>query len=73
LTLRGPVCFWDDFAVSRCCRWDSPAGRESDAASGNIGVILNVYEFSTPAEKQILIQAFEKGQNQGLVNALGKM
>lgn len=39
----------------------------------NIGVTLNIYEFSTPADKQILIQAYEKGQNQGLTNALSKM
>jgi hypothetical protein len=39
----------------------------------NIGVTLNIYEFSTPSDRQILIQAFEKGQNQGLVNALQKM
>ena len=37
------------------------------------GVTLNIYEFSTPADKQILVQAFAKGQNQGLVNALQKM
>jgi len=39
----------------------------------NIGVTLNIYEFSTPADRQVLVQAFEKGQNQGLVNALQKM
>jgi hypothetical protein len=39
----------------------------------NIGVTLNIYEFSTPADRVALIQAFEKGQNQGLVNALQKM
>jgi hypothetical protein len=39
----------------------------------NIGVTLNIYEFSTPADKAILVQAYEKGQNQGLVNALQKM
>jgi hypothetical protein len=39
----------------------------------NIGVSLNIYEFSTPADKQILVQAYEKGQNQGLVNALQRM
>jgi hypothetical protein len=39
----------------------------------NIGVTLNIYEFSTQADKQILIQAYQKGQNQGLVNALQKM
>ena len=39
----------------------------------NIGVTLNIYEFSTPADRQILVQAYEKGQNQGLVNALQRM
>jgi len=36
-------------------------------------VTLIIYEFSTPADRQVLVQAFEKGQNQGLVNALTKM
>jgi hypothetical protein len=39
----------------------------------SIGVTLNIYEFSTPADRQILVQAYQKGQNQGLVNALQKM
>src|SRR5580698_7372331 len=39
----------------------------------NIGISLNIYEFSTPADRVNLIQAFEKGQNQGLVNALSRM
>jgi hypothetical protein len=39
----------------------------------SIGVTLNIYEFSTPADRVTLVQAFEKGQNQGLVNALSKM
>ncbi|MBV8812577.1 MAG: hypothetical protein JO033_28220 [Acidobacteriaceae bacterium] len=39
----------------------------------SIGVTLNIYEFSTPADRQLLVQAFEKGQNQGLVNALQRM
>jgi hypothetical protein len=38
-----------------------------------IGITLNIYEFSTPADKQILVEAFGKAQNQGLVNALQKM
>jgi hypothetical protein len=38
-----------------------------------IGVTLNIYEFSTPADKQVLVQAYDKSQNQGLVNALQKM
>ena len=39
----------------------------------NIGVTLNIYEFSTPADRVTLLQSYEKGQNQGLVNALQKM
>jgi hypothetical protein len=42
-------------------------------AGQNIGVSLLIYEFSTPADKAILVQAYEKGQNQGLSNALQKM
>jgi hypothetical protein len=38
-----------------------------------IGITLNIYEFSTPAEKQMLVEAFDKGKNQGLINALSKM
>jgi hypothetical protein len=39
----------------------------------NIGVTLNIYQFSTPADKQVLVQAFDQAQNKGLVNALKKM
>jgi hypothetical protein len=39
----------------------------------NIGVTLNIYEFSTPQDRVNLVQAFEKGQNQGLTTALSKM
>jgi hypothetical protein len=36
-------------------------------------VKVTIYEFSTPEDKQVLVDAFKKGQNQGLVNALTKM
>ncbi len=39
----------------------------------SIGVTLNIYEYSTPADRVNLVQAFEKGQNQGLTTALSKM
>jgi hypothetical protein len=39
----------------------------------NIGVTLNIYEYSTPADRVILVQAFDKGKNPGLVTALQKM
>ncbi|MGB9245999.1 MAG: hypothetical protein WCC03_21825 [Candidatus Acidiferrales bacterium] len=34
---------------------------------------LVIYEFSTPDDKQILVDAFQKSQNMGLFNALTKM
>jgi hypothetical protein len=34
---------------------------------------LVIYEFSTEQDRQILVQSFAEGQNQGLVNALTKM
>jgi hypothetical protein len=39
----------------------------------NAGISVEIYDFSTPEERQILVDAFSKGQNQGLVNALTKM
>jgi hypothetical protein len=41
--------------------------------SQNIGIKVMIYEFSPPEAKQSLVDAFMKGQNQGLVNALTKM
>jgi hypothetical protein len=38
-----------------------------------VQVQLDVYGFSTPEDRQVLIGAFEKGQTKGLVNALQKM
>lgn len=37
------------------------------------GVTVIIYEFSTPEDRQLLVSAFEKAQNQGLVNTLSKM
>jgi hypothetical protein len=38
-----------------------------------VEVTLVIYQFSTTEDRQILVEAFQKGQNQGLVNALSKM
>jgi len=38
-----------------------------------VSVKVTIYEFSTEEDRQILIDAFKEGQNQGLVNALTKM
>ena len=37
------------------------------------GVRLIIYEYSNEEDRQVLVDAFTKGQNQGLVNALSKM
>jgi hypothetical protein len=52
---------------------DATAFGTGTQLGANIGVTLNIYQFSTPADKQILVQAYQKGQNQGLVNALQRM
>ena len=39
----------------------------------NIGVTLIIYDYSTADDRQILVEAYKQGQNQGLVNALSKM
>ena len=52
---------------------DAQAFGTGTQMGANIGVTLNIYEFSTPADRATLVQAYEKGQNQGLVNALAKM
>ncbi len=52
---------------------EAQAWGTSTQMGASIGVTLNIYQFSTPADRVTLVQAFEKGQNQGLVNALSKM
>ena len=52
---------------------DATAFGTSTQLGRNVGVKLIIYEWSTPEDRQILVDAFQKGQNQGLVNALEKM
>ncbi len=52
---------------------DATAYGTSTQLGRNIGVTVIIYDFSTPEDRQILVDAFQKGQNQGLVTALGKM
>jgi hypothetical protein len=39
----------------------------------HINVTLNINDYSSKADKQTLLQAFQQGKNQGLVDALSKM
>jgi hypothetical protein len=52
---------------------DATAYGTSTQLGRNIGITLTIYEFSTPEDRQILVEAFQKGQQHGLVNALQKM
>ena len=51
---------------------DATAYGTSTQLGANVGVTIIIYEFSSPETRQALIEAFQKGQNQGLVNALQK-
>ncbi len=52
---------------------DATAWGTSTQLGRNVGITIIIYDYSTPADEQILVDAFQKGQNQGLVNALEKM
>ena len=52
---------------------DATAFGTSTQMGRNFGVKILIYEFSNPEDRDILVQAFQKGQNDGLVNALEKM
>jgi hypothetical protein len=52
---------------------DATAFGTSTQLGRNFGVKLIIYEFSDPEDRDILVQAFQKAQNDGLVNALEKM
>jgi hypothetical protein len=52
---------------------DATAFGTSTQLGKNFTVRLIVYEYSTPDDRQILLESFAKGQNDGLANALEKM
>ena len=52
---------------------DATAMGTSTQLGKTVNVKVTIYEFSTPEDRQILLDAYKKGQNQGLVNALTKM
>jgi hypothetical protein len=52
---------------------DATAWGTSTQLGRNVGITIVIYQYSTPADEDILVEAFQKGQNQGLVNALEKM
>jgi hypothetical protein len=52
---------------------DATAFGTSTQLGRNFGIKIMIYEFSSPEDRDVLVQAFQKGQNDGLMNALEKM
>jgi hypothetical protein len=52
---------------------DAHATGTSTQLGQNFTVRLIIYEYSTPEDRKILVESFQKGQNNGLANALEKM
>jgi hypothetical protein len=45
----------------------------STQMGNQFSITLNIYDYSSRADRQTLVQAFDQGKNQGLVNTLSKM
>ena len=52
---------------------DATAMGTSTQLGKTINIKVNIYQFSTDEDRAILVEAYKKGQNQGLVNALTTM
>jgi hypothetical protein len=70
LLLAGSV---PGFSANKSETIDATAMGTSTQMGSQFSVTLNIYDYSTQADKQILVDAFQKGKDQGLVNALSKM
>jgi hypothetical protein len=61
------------FCANKSETIDATAMGTSTQMGSQFSITLNIYDYSTQADKQILIEAFRQGKDQGLVNALSKM
>jgi hypothetical protein len=52
---------------------DATAMGTSTQLGHAVGIKVNIFRYSTDADRQVLVAAFTKGQQQGLVKALGDM
>ena len=52
---------------------DATAQGTSTQMGRMVSVKVTIYEFSTDEDRALLVEAYKKGQHQGLVNALSKM
>jgi hypothetical protein len=61
------------FSANKSETIDATAMGTSTQMGSQFSITLNIYDYSTQADKQTLVDAFQKGKDQGLVNALSKM
>ena len=61
------------FAANKSETIEATAMGTSTQMGSQFSITLNIYDYSSQADKQVLVDAFQKGQDQGLVNALSKM
>ena len=61
------------FSANKSETIDATAMGTSTQMGSTFSITLNIYDYSSQADKQILVQAFQQGKDKGLVNALSKM
>jgi hypothetical protein len=61
------------FSANKSETIDATATGTSTQMGSEFNITLNIYDYSTQADKKILIDAFQQGKDEGLVNALSKM
>lgn len=61
------------FAEDKCEVIDATAQGTSTQLGKIISIKLTICGYSAPEDRQVLVDAFKKGKNQGLTNALQKM
>jgi len=61
------------FSANKSETIDATAMGTSTQMGSQFSITLNIYDYSSQTDKQILVDAFQKGGDQGLVNALSKM
>ena len=61
------------FSANKTETIDATAMGTSTQMGSQFSITLNIDDYSTQADKQILVEAFQKGGDKGLVNALSKM
>ncbi len=72
-TIAAIVLAFPVFAAGQVETIDATARGTSTQMGKVISIKLNITQYSTPEERQALVDAFQKGQSEGLAKALEKM